>query len=494
MANESTNAPEPAAAATGDSFRIVAGTYERLLYGIDANLTASPPTLTPTFIYPAHISCIKSLATSQRFLATGSSDEIIKLYDLKQRREVGTLMHHNGTITCLRFFRKTHLLTCSEDGTVAIVRTRDWEVLKTLTGHKRAVSWADIHPTGKVMLSVGKDGTLKCWDLVRGICAYSMRLPKCGDRVLWSPSGTCYAVLMDGGVVQIHTVADGEMMGKIDGAGKVNSIAFCKAVGLEGVEGEVIVTGAEDRTVGVWNVKGECLMRFATGHGNRVKDLDAIVIPSPSSPGKETTVVVTCASDGGIRVWDLPTVQRHVNIADDTTATPSTDSIAPVKKPSFKEATPLASYDAKCRLTCIAIAQPAGLDASQKDADYEMTAGDVAGAASDWESDVEDVPAGQRKKPVVTVSYEGGSGKKEGAKGGKSKHQPNPAGKKRKQNPTDTAAVESGIEGGEKTPGRSEKKAKTGGKGGPQKKQHGPQKHGKGPKPIGNKQKKRKAG
>jgi WD40 repeat protein len=41
-----------------------------------------------------------------------------------------------GSVTALRFHAQTHLLSASEDGTVAVYRTSDWECLKVLRGHK----------------------------------------------------------------------------------------------------------------------------------------------------------------------------------------------------------------------------------------------------------------------------------------------------------------------------------------------------------------------
>lgn len=86
------------------SFKIVAGSYEKLLYGLEGTLTFEDSKLQfrlkPTFIFPAHVSCIKAVAASPhggKWLATGSADEIIKVWDLRRRKEIGGLMHHEGT-------------------------------------------------------------------------------------------------------------------------------------------------------------------------------------------------------------------------------------------------------------------------------------------------------------------------------------------------------------------------------------------------------------
>lgn len=88
------------------TFKIVAGTYEKLLYGLEGTVSAPSTSskeatfsLKPIFIFPAHVSCVKAVAASPeggKWLATGSADEIIKVWDLRRRREIGGLMHHNG--------------------------------------------------------------------------------------------------------------------------------------------------------------------------------------------------------------------------------------------------------------------------------------------------------------------------------------------------------------------------------------------------------------
>lgn len=85
------------------SFKVIAGTYEKLLYGLEGTVTYEDSEfkfdLKPVFIFPAHVSCIKKVAASPsggKWLATGSADEIVKVWDLRRRKEIGGLMHHEG--------------------------------------------------------------------------------------------------------------------------------------------------------------------------------------------------------------------------------------------------------------------------------------------------------------------------------------------------------------------------------------------------------------
>ena len=82
---------------------IIAGSYEKLLYGLQVSYESgsTKPTLKPIFIFPAHLACVKAVAASPggKWLATGSEDEFIKVWDLRRRKEVGSLSQHEGKET-----------------------------------------------------------------------------------------------------------------------------------------------------------------------------------------------------------------------------------------------------------------------------------------------------------------------------------------------------------------------------------------------------------
>ena len=89
-----------------------------------------------------------------------------------------SILHHLGSITHLFFPSRSHLISGSEDGTLCLFHARDWTVLRVLRGHKARVNSVAVHPSGKVALSVGKDKTLRMWDLMRGKGVASTKLEK----------------------------------------------------------------------------------------------------------------------------------------------------------------------------------------------------------------------------------------------------------------------------------------------------------------------------
>jgi WD40 repeat protein len=73
---------------------------------------------------------------------------------------------HEAATTAIKFIDSKLLLTASVDSTINLLRTKDWAVLRTLKGHKGRVNDVDLHPKGRIALSVGQDRTLRFWDIV----------------------------------------------------------------------------------------------------------------------------------------------------------------------------------------------------------------------------------------------------------------------------------------------------------------------------------------
>ncbi|EGN96892.1 hypothetical protein SERLA73DRAFT_185126 [Serpula lacrymans var. lacrymans S7.3] len=343
---------EPTTFVLPSSFKVVAGSYEKLLYGLEGTVTPSSSApgytfhLNPIFIFPAHVSCIKAVAASPnggKWLATGSADEIVKVWDLRRRKEIGGLMHHEGSITELQFPSRSHLLSSSEDGTLCLFRARDWAVLRSLKGHKGAVNSVAIHPSGKVALSVGKDKTLRMWDLMRGKGSASTKLGKEGELVRWSVTGSCFVVQCRA-TIEIYTT-DMVLQHIITHPSRIHSVKFCTRVNGTG---EVLFVGAEDKKVSIYEIhedpeKIPTVIAEMVGHSNRVKAVEALAIALPPSENQKsarlsTTIVCTVSSDGKIHVYDLASLPAHCE--------------------EKLEIHPVAEYDTKgTRLTCMTIAE-----------------------------------------------------------------------------------------------------------------------------------------
>ncbi|KAG0167576.1 hypothetical protein DFQ28_011592 [Apophysomyces sp. BC1034] len=321
-----------------EDFRIIAGSYERVLYGINANWITSEKEkdtqtykleLEPIFIVPAHTGCIRTVAVGRNFLASGSTDEIIRLYDVKKRKEYGSLGgHHQGDVTDIQFHGK-YMLSASEDHTLCLWRTKDWEYLKTFKGHKGRINSVAIHPTGKIALSVASDKTVIVWNLMTARKASVNKLGRDeGLVVQWNNDGSKYAIMFDR-KINIYNVSDAKVALTIEHRSRFLCMKYYYS---SKTEKEYIITGSEDKIARIWDpTSGDCVAEL-TGHKLRVKTMS--LIKSNPSADHSISVLITASSDGVIKCWDVE------------------EAIAMENKEEIK---PLGEYNTKSRITCCAV-------------------------------------------------------------------------------------------------------------------------------------------
>ena len=99
-----------------------AGTYEGGLLGLSFKQFDQIEEMQTEYAFSATQGSINAMAGNNYLLALGGFSEIIKLYDLRTKKEKGELMEHTGSITYLEFYQTTYLISGAEDGLVIIWR------------------------------------------------------------------------------------------------------------------------------------------------------------------------------------------------------------------------------------------------------------------------------------------------------------------------------------------------------------------------------------
>lgn len=197
------------------TFRIITGSYEHNLLCVSVTLYPESPVFTPVFHFTPHTQSIRCLAQSKRYLTSGANDEHIRIYDLQKRKELGTLLHHDGNITKLEFFDNKWLLSASDDNRICIWRARDWEVLGELKGHKAGgINDIAIHPSGRIAISAGNDHTLRLWNLMTARKASVLKLGSdVALKCKWAPDGSSFILGFDKKVV-VYSAAESVPIGR----------------------------------------------------------------------------------------------------------------------------------------------------------------------------------------------------------------------------------------------------------------------------------------
>ncbi|XP_057313866.1 p21-activated protein kinase-interacting protein 1-like [Hydractinia symbiolongicarpus] len=275
---------------------IVVGTYNHVLFGFNFARNCEDGKeewqFKPLFTDQGHTGCIKSVSTGGRYLASGSTDETIRLFDMKKHLELGTLVSQSGTITCIMFCGTSHMLSGSEDGTICIWKCKTWELEKTLKGHRGAIHSISLHPSGRLALSVSKDKTIKTWNLLTGRPAYTTSLKEVGELVRWSPTGDSYVVIV-GCKLTVY---------KISGVDEPHVYRCEKYIlTVEFVTDSILIIGGESDDVILYNFEKKVVLQRFAAHKTRTKALS--IAPHPYEPNK--FLLFTVASDGNLKGWCL---------------------------------------------------------------------------------------------------------------------------------------------------------------------------------------------
>lgn len=228
-----------------------------------------------------------------------------RIFDLKKRRDVGTLSQHRGTVAALAFVGSSHLLSGGEDGRIALFRCKDWECLHVLR-HKKPVQSLAVHPSGKLALSVGKERSLKLWNLLTGKQAHSSTLPGEPLRIAFSASGKYYAILFETvsatSKIILYSTDTSRALLEYPHKSRLATMAFLRD--------DYLFAAGEGSSVQILDISASLLAEppsprtrsMETGQSPRIKDLALVPIASSSSVNADA-ILVTASSSGLIKGW-----------------------------------------------------------------------------------------------------------------------------------------------------------------------------------------------
>jgi len=297
-------------------YEIVVGTYEEFVLGykiVPELKNVDRCELVQSFTSKSHCGPVRSLCSGSKYVVSGGSDEICKIFDMTKRAEHGTLMHHEGTVSCLATHCATsHLLTASDDNSVAVVRMGSWQVEKTLYKHTAGITALALHPTGKLAFTAGKDKKMITWNLVKARPAFITNIKGIAEFITVSPDGSRYAV----GVhrrVDIYSIDTAGVEYSIDIKARPNCLVFLNP--------DTVVVGGESSQAQIHSLIEKKLVRRWEVHTTRVRCMVML---------GERMLVTASSSDNKIKIWKVST-----DLAEEIEC--------------------VGSVDTTCRVTCMAL-------------------------------------------------------------------------------------------------------------------------------------------
>ncbi|KAH7956023.1 hypothetical protein HPB52_005687 [Rhipicephalus sanguineus] len=99
------------------------------------------------------------------FLASGSRDKTIKLWDVSTGLAVFTLVGHDNWVRGVKFHPGgKYLLSCSDDKTLRVWELAHQRCCKTLEAHSHFCTSLDFHRTAPYVVTGSVDQTVKVWE------------------------------------------------------------------------------------------------------------------------------------------------------------------------------------------------------------------------------------------------------------------------------------------------------------------------------------------
>eukprot|EP01102_Stenamoeba_stenopodia_P008658 TRINITY_DN2516_c0_g1_i2.p1 TRINITY_DN2516_c0_g1~~TRINITY_DN2516_c0_g1_i2.p1 ORF type:complete len:402 (+),score=72.61 TRINITY_DN2516_c0_g1_i2:329-1534(+) len=114
-------------------------------------------------------------------LASCSNDQTVRIWDFSKGQCISVLREHTHVVECIAFSPATviplveggktpkgsgaYIASGSRDKTIKIWDVGTGQSIMTLTGHDNWVRGVRFHPNGKYLLSVSDDKTIRIWDL-----------------------------------------------------------------------------------------------------------------------------------------------------------------------------------------------------------------------------------------------------------------------------------------------------------------------------------------
>jgi len=166
-------------------------------------------------------------------------------------------------------------------------------LLRTLSGHIRAVNGCAVSPDGKWIVSASHDGTLKVWDAATG--AERLSLSGHGEAVLGcavSPDGQWIVSASWDHTLKIWNAATGAERRTL--SGHTSAVTGCAV----SPDGRWIVSASWDHTLKIWDAATGAERRTLSGHTGYVRGC------AVSPDGR---FIVSAADDHTLKIWDAAT-------------------------------------------------------------------------------------------------------------------------------------------------------------------------------------------
>lgn len=213
------------------------------------------------------VNCL-SYSPSGDYIASGSSDSTIKLWDVETSQEI-TLREPKGAIMSLAFTPDGQFLaTGSTDTTVKLWNLKEKSIDFTMSGHIKTVLAICISHNGKILASGGSDFIVIVWDLNEKQAFWTLPSFKTNiNSIIFASDNQTLIVASSNEKIRLWNVKKKNELGSMLGH---EDTVFCVKLSSDG---KFFASGSRDKSIKMWNL-AEAKEEFTLiGHKDSVYSL-----------------------------------------------------------------------------------------------------------------------------------------------------------------------------------------------------------------------------
>jgi len=232
-----------------------------------------------------------AFSTDGKWLATGSWDKTVKLWNPATGECVRTCTGHVSSVFSVAFSEDGKwVASASGDKTARVWDKETGRCTRTCAGHSSHVCAVAISADGGWLASGSYDKTVRLWNPATG--EYLRSCAGLSSTVLalaFSADGALLASGCRDTIVRLWNPAMGALVCACKGhSGAVRAVTFAKS-------GKLLASGSEDKTMRLWDAASGACLRTYVGHS------DAVSSVAFSPDGKR---LASGSEDTTVRLWD----------------------------------------------------------------------------------------------------------------------------------------------------------------------------------------------